>query len=267
MTVRRASGILGLSVSILLAGGVALAQMSDGIHRVKGEFSTRSHRCLTLTSSGGSPEWNDSRLSSVAGRTEIIQEAFARAIKYLARCRPDSVLGRVIRFNSSSPRLKGLYEKDLDASHRIYVGIDIKYVQTQNKGDTAARTSSSGTYTHTPEQQARFSLGSDPMEDLDGDGYYSVDEFWDDKFRATVEVFPAVFERREFMIPDEGWAEDPVDALTHVLLHEFAHYEAHISYDAHYSGFSKVEAYENDAASEVTADQWASSVVRCATRP
>jgi hypothetical protein len=123
--------------------------------------------------------------------------------------------------------------------------VEIRYVQVQRKHDVAARTTCVGKLDV---------LEARPQSDMPEQRY--------EHFLANIEVFPAVFERGEYLVPgeedtQEPWARNPSEAIKLVLLHELGHLEAYASANA------KMMTYHVTEDSEQTANDFASSVVRC----
>ena len=76
-------------------------------------------------------------------------------------------------------------------------------------------------------------------------------------------LVPDVFERGELFMPGEvgtrkgPWARDPVEAITYVILHEWAHFEAYVRKNATLVHFTP------QGEGERVAHRFASSVLRC----
>lgn len=201
------------------------------------------------------PEWNDPRIDNADGRTEIVYDAAETAFARLLDCGTDTFLGSIAV--QSRNGLAKHFNDDGSVTYSAVVtsgwsyvrwDLTVKYVQVQRKPNVAARSST----------QSGYGV-------IEAQPWYDMPEQRSERVVAFVEVFPAVFERAEYIIPSESdtaepWARDAGDAMKMILLHELGHVEAYAT--AH----SRMVSYPKLVDSEEGADEFASTVVRCQSR-
>jgi hypothetical protein len=218
------------------------------------ECSTVQYKTLSKADSikyGPSPKWTDKRLDTFEGRVKIAAEALEKARSLLKEC------GGEIAMNHFRWIPLGYMSEGGELFFKCQV------LQIQRAPDVAARTTTSGQwYTYTNSKR-------------DTRGEIVRNELSAEYFAFELEVMPLVFEQRRFFMEseassDEGpWAQNPVQALTYVTLHELGHVEAYVAKYSKAWHFSQMPVCSNSSSSkeldncERAADDFASSVIRC----
>jgi hypothetical protein len=216
---------------------------------------------------GPPPKWDDPDLSSPDGRIRIIEKGKSLAWQYLYKCGSASVLIRLEFDNRMIHGNRGIQKKLIEGCGWEAISAEYMYIQdpdiawrspvycqVQRIHDVAAQTTitenrctwPTGYYDNYPNQNPIYR-----------------EEEVKEVYNCEIEIFPAVFERGEYFMSAETtsaegpWAKTPVEALTYIILHEYAHFECQIIADTKLWTFAKMDT------SEATADAYASSVIRC----
>jgi len=288
------------------------------------------------------PTWDDPRLNTLEGRTEIVAVGFREAMRFLCAAGNDLAINAYVdgiagkgRAKSDDPILQGRtrfqmnvgtrrgekswvsllrpnfrvlsgvamrdpdgfqYFDDEDecvaSSHLVFTLesaplIDVRYDQIQRRANTAAASTVGGnTIALKPGvyQLHDLSLGPFPYPNWDSyppeKRHFALGKFYGREGRdapdeavylegkqvrvhCQIVVFPAVFERRQLLMPgelglDNPWAANPVEAATMVILHELSHFESYVSARPGLVR-NKIPATSDD---EATAWAFASSLIR-----